>query len=71
MSAPFSHWKNHTFVAGLRRESLTASWIIDGPMTRQTFETYVETQLAPTRRQGDVVILTTCQFTRVRRPRVV
>jgi transposase len=55
--APFGHWLTQTFVAGLRYSGLTAPWVIDGPMTRQIFETYVETQLAPTLRKGDVVIL--------------
>ena len=34
-----------------------APWVIDGAMTAAVFETYVETQLAPCLRQGDVVIL--------------
>lgn len=55
--APFGHWLTQTFVAGLRYCGLTAPWVIDGPMTRQIFETYVETQLAPTLSTGDVVIL--------------
>jgi len=55
--APFGHWLTQTFVAGLRYWGLTATWVIDGPMTRQIFETYVETQLAPTLSKGDVVIL--------------
>ncbi|MBO1907593.1 IS630 family transposase [Microvirga sp. 3-52] len=57
MSAPFGHWKTHTFLAGLRCHELSAPWIIDGPITRLAFEAYIETQLAPTLRQGDVVIL--------------
>ena len=57
MSAPFGHWKTHTFVAGLRCNELSAPWIIDGPITRLAFEAYIETQLAPTLRKGDVVIL--------------
>ncbi len=57
MSAPFGHWKTHTFLAGLRCHELSAPWIIDGPITRQAFEVYIETQLAPTLRKGDVVIL--------------
>jgi transposase len=57
MSAPFGHWKTHTFVAGLRCHELSAPWIIDGPITRLAFEAYIETQLAPTLHQGDVVIL--------------
>ena len=55
--APFGHWLTQTFVAGLRSCGLTAPWVIDGPMTRPIFETYVETQLAPTLSKGDVVIL--------------
>jgi hypothetical protein len=57
MKAPFGHWKTHTFLAGLRCHELSAPWIIDGPITRLAFEAYIETQLAPTLRKGDVVIL--------------
>ena len=31
--------------------------MIDGPITRLSFEAYIETQLAPTLSKGDVVIL--------------
>lgn len=41
------HWKTQTFIAALRCDGLTAPWAIDCPMNRRTFETYVETQLAP------------------------
>ena len=56
-SAPFGPWKTHTVIAGLRCHELTAPWVIDGPITRAIFDSYIETQLAPTLRQGDVVIL--------------
>jgi len=56
-SAPFGHWGTQTFIAALRYDGLTAPWIINQPMNRQIFETYVETQLAPTLQAGDVVIL--------------
>lgn len=55
--APFGHWKVQTFIAGLRYHGLTAPFVVDRPMNRQIFETYVETQLAPTLAKGDVVIL--------------
>ena len=55
--APFGHWATQTFIAGLRCDGLTAPWVVDQPMNRQIFDTYVETQLAPTLQQGDVVIL--------------
>ncbi len=56
-SAPFGHWGTQTFIAALRSDGLTAPWIINQPMNRRIFETYVETQLAPTLQPGDVVIL--------------
>ena len=55
--APFGHWNTQTFIAGLRCNALTAPWIINGPINRQIFDTWVETQLAPTLSAGDVVIL--------------
>ena len=55
--APFGHWNTQTFVAALRHDRLDAPWVIDGTMNRNTFDTYIETQLAPTLRKGDVVIL--------------
>jgi transposase len=55
--APFGHWKTQTFIAGLRHDSIVAPWVIDAPMNREIFETYIETQLAPTLNPGDVVIL--------------
>jgi transposase len=54
--APFGHWKTQTFIAGPRRDALTAPFVIDAPMDRRIFETYVETQLAPTLRPGDIVV---------------
>jgi transposase len=55
--APFGHWRTQTFVAALRHDRLDAPWVIDGTMNRVTFDTYVETQLAPTLGKGDVIIL--------------
>ena len=55
--APFGKWGTQTFIAGLRCDGLTAPWVIQGAMDRDAFNTYVETQLAPTLQPGDVVIL--------------
>ncbi len=55
--APFGRWGTQTFIAGLRCFGLTAPWVIESPINRLTFNRYVETQLAPTLRKGDVVIL--------------
>jgi hypothetical protein len=57
MKAPFGHWGTQTFIAALRHDGLTAPWVIDGPINRDIFETYVEAQLAPTLQRGDMVIL--------------
>lgn len=55
--APFGHWRTQTFVAALRHDRLDAPWVIDGAMNAEMFALYIETQLAPTLRPGDVVIL--------------
>ena len=55
--APFGHWGTQTFIAGLKCDGLIAPWVIDGPMSRVIFDTYIETQLAPNIGPGDVVIL--------------
>src|SRR3984893_15926437 len=45
--APFGHWMTQTFVAGLRCDKLTAPFVVNAPMNRRIFGTYVKTQLAP------------------------
>jgi hypothetical protein len=57
MDAPFGHWNTQTFIAGLRCYELVAPRIIGHAMNRISFETYIETRLAPTLSPGDVVIL--------------
>jgi transposase len=55
--APFGSWQTQTFIAALRHDRLDAPWVIDGPINRDLFDLYIETQLAPTLQPGDVVIL--------------
>jgi transposase len=54
---PFGHWHTQTFIAGLRHDGLIAPWVIQGAINRQRFDRYIETQLAPALKPGDVVIL--------------
>lgn len=54
--APGGHWKTMTFIAGLRMDGITAPWCLDRPMTGDAFKTYLETQLAPSLKPGDIVI---------------
>ena len=46
--APFGHRKTQTFIAGLCCDGLNAPFVIDAPMYRQIFETYVEMRAAKT-----------------------
>ena len=55
--APFGHWRTQTLIAGLRCDGLVAPWVVNAPMNRLIFDTYVETQLAPVLGPGDVIIL--------------
>jgi transposase len=54
---PYGHWKTTTFVGALRDAGLTAPLVIDGAMNGELFLAYVQQQLAPTLRPGDVVIM--------------
>jgi len=57
VAVPHGHWKTTTFVAGLRRDGIVAPFVLDGPINRDAFETYVTQVLAPELRGGDVVIM--------------
>jgi len=54
---PHGHWKTTTFVAALRCDGLTCPLVIDGAVNGDLFVAYVEQQLVPTLRAGDVVVL--------------
>jgi transposase len=54
--APFGHWCTQTFIAALRHDRLDAPWVFNGAMNGEMFELHVETQLAPSLHEGDVVI---------------
>jgi len=57
LGVPHGRWKTTTFVAGLRTSGVVAPFVLDGPINRSAFETYVEQVLVPELRSGDVVIL--------------
>jgi putative transposase len=50
-------WKTMTFLAALRHDRIDAPWLLDGPINGDSFQVYVEKQLVPTLRPGDIVIL--------------
>jgi transposase/uncharacterized protein YnzC (UPF0291/DUF896 family) len=48
---------HYTLVATLGWKAVTAPWILEGAMDRVAFEAYVRSQLLPTLRRGDIVVL--------------
>ena len=57
VGVPHGHWKTTTFIAGLRRSGLVAPFVIDGPINREAFETYIARVLVPELVTGDVVVM--------------
>ena len=49
-----------TFLAGLRRDGLSAPCGFDGLINQRAFQARVEQHLVPTLRPGDLVILDEC-----------
>ena len=48
---------HYTVVATLGWKEVTAPWILEGAMDRVAFEAYVRSQLLPTLRRGDIVVM--------------
>jgi transposase len=57
VGVPHGHWKTTTFVAGLTTRGMIAPWVLDGPINRDAFETYVGKVLVLELRPGDIVIM--------------
>ena len=57
VSVPHGHWKTTTFVGALTLRGLITPFVLDGPINRDAFETYVAKVLVPDLRTGDVVIM--------------
>jgi len=54
---PHGHWKTTTFLAALRSDRIDAPCLFDGPINSERFIAYVEQQLAPALKPGDIVVL--------------
>ncbi|GJE04484.1 IS630 family transposase ISMdi1 [Methylobacterium isbiliense] len=59
MAVPFGHWTTITVTAALRASGLTATALLDGPMTGARFRADVEETLVPALRRGYTVVLDT------------
>ena len=57
LGGALGHWRTSTFVAGLTLRGMIATFVLDGPINRRAFETYVEKVLVPELRSGDIVIM--------------
>jgi transposase len=57
VGVPHGHWKTTTFVAGLRLQGIVAPFVLDGPINRDAFETYVARVLVPELTPGDIVVM--------------
>ena len=55
--APWGHWKTTTFTAGLRCDGIVAPFVLEGPMNGESFLFYVETVLAPSLSEDDIVVI--------------
>jgi transposase len=57
VGVPHGHWKTTTFIGALTLRGFIAPFVIDGPINRLAFETYVEKVLVQELRKGDVVVM--------------
>lgn len=57
VGVPHGHWKTTTFIAGLTLRGMIAPFVLDGPINRDAFETYIAKVLVPELRPDDVVIM--------------
>ncbi|WP_156384878.1 IS630 family transposase [Rhizobium sp. Leaf453] len=55
--APHGHWRALTFLGALRADRLTAPCVFDGPINGECFRAYVEQQLVPVLKPGDIVVM--------------
>ena len=55
--APQGRWQTLTFLGALRCDRLTAPCVFDGPINGECFRAYVEQQLLPVLKPGDIVIM--------------
>lgn len=53
---PHGHWHTSTFIGALRSDGLGVPIVFNGAMTGDMFLAYIEQELCPTLRPGDIVI---------------
>jgi transposase len=56
-AVPHGHWKTTTFVVAFRLDGLFAPLVVDGALNGELFLKYVQQELAPQVRPGDLLIM--------------
>ena len=64
-AVPHGHWQTTTFVAAVRLDGLFAPLVIDGALNGELFLTYVQQELAPQLRSGDILVMDNLQTHKV------
>ena len=59
---PAGRWEAYSVIAALREDGVTAPMVLRGAMETQSMLAWVRTQLAPTLRRGDIVVLDNVRF---------
>jgi transposase len=57
VGVPHGHWKTTTFVAGITTHGRIAPFVLDAPINRSAFETYVEKVLVPELKPARIVVM--------------
>lgn len=55
--APAGHWKTTTILGSIRLSGEIESILIEGALNREFFDYYIENILAPTLREGDILVM--------------
>ncbi len=54
---PHGHWMTTTLIGALGVDGVRCSMVVDGPVNRDVFESFVEQVLLPSLRPGDIVVM--------------
>jgi transposase len=59
---PAGRWETYSVIAALRAKGVTAPMVLRGAMDTESMRAWVRTELAPTLRRGDIVVLDNVSF---------
>lgn len=54
---PNGRWQTTTMIAAIGRNGPQAPWVLDGPMDGEAFAVWAQRVLAPTLKEGDIVVM--------------